>query len=239
MNDVKIGGVGIWLDEIVPCLKDTETGEIKETVVFKIESRSFLKKFNEKNGWGINWIDIPNNVEVFALALKENNEIQGLVEVKNDKNSIAAYIHWACTAPHNNKLLNGSQKYTGVGGHLFAIAADKSIQWGYEGAIHGFALNKKLLKHYIEVLGAIFLGALHAVPKTCSRTRKACRSCANSAATWHGSSRASRQSKRRASRNLSSKRRCYELYPLKSVFSVTAFCKMRRAYCSLSHFYLF
>ena len=31
----------------------------------------------------------------------------------------------------------------------------------------------------------------------------------------------------------------YELYPLKSVFSVTAFCKMRRAYCSLSHFYLF
>ena len=161
MNDEKIGGVGIWLDEIVPCLKDTETVEIKETVVFKIESRSFLKKFNEKNGWGINWIDIPNNVEVFALALKENNEIQGLVGVKNDKNSIAAYIHWACTAPHNNKLLNGTQKYIGVGGHLFAIAADKSIQWGYEGAIHGFALNKKLLKHYIEVLGAIFLGALH------------------------------------------------------------------------------
>ena len=47
-NDAKIGGVGIWLDEIVPCLKDTETGEIKETVVFRIESRSFLKKFNEK-----------------------------------------------------------------------------------------------------------------------------------------------------------------------------------------------
>ncbi|MBR6855801.1 MAG: hypothetical protein IKN03_10525 [Fibrobacter sp.] len=161
MNDVKIGGVGIWLDEIVPCLKDTETGEIKETVVFRIESRSFLKKFNEKNGWGINWIDVPNKVEVFALALKENNEIQGLVGVKNDKNSIAAYIHWACTAPHNNKLLNGTQKYTGVGGHLFAIAADKSIQWGYEGAIHGFALNKKLLKHYIEILGAVFLGALH------------------------------------------------------------------------------
>ena len=83
------------------------------------------------------------------------------VGVKNDKNSIAAHIHWACTAPHNNKLLNGTQKYTGVGGHLFAIAADKSIQWGYEGAIHGFALNKKLLNHYIEVIGASFLGALH------------------------------------------------------------------------------
>ena len=26
-NGVIAGGVGIWLDEIVPCLKDTETGE--------------------------------------------------------------------------------------------------------------------------------------------------------------------------------------------------------------------
>ncbi len=83
MNNVLNSGcVDIWLDEIVPCLKDTETGEIKETVVFKIESRSFLKKFTEKNGWGINWIDVPNDVEVYALALKENNEIQGLVGVK-------------------------------------------------------------------------------------------------------------------------------------------------------------
>ncbi|WP_303733040.1 hypothetical protein [Fibrobacter succinogenes] len=77
---VNVGGVGIWLDEIVPCLKDTEIGEIKETVVFRIESRSFLKKINEKNGWGINWIRIPKEVEVFALALKENNESRGLLE---------------------------------------------------------------------------------------------------------------------------------------------------------------
>jgi len=42
MNKKEMTGVvSIWLDEIVPCLKDTETGEIKETVVFKIESRSF------------------------------------------------------------------------------------------------------------------------------------------------------------------------------------------------------
>ncbi|MDY6386690.1 MAG: hypothetical protein SPL21_04355 [Fibrobacter sp.] len=124
-NGVNAGGVGIWLDEIVPCLKDTETGEIKETVVFKIESRSFLKKFKEKDGWGIDWTEIPSDVEVYALALKENNEIQGLVGVKNDTNAQAAYLHWAC------------------------------------GFIHGFALNKELLNHYIEVIGASFLGALH------------------------------------------------------------------------------
>jgi hypothetical protein len=89
------GCVDIWLDEIVPCLKDTKTGEIKETVVFKIESRSFLKKFKENEGWGINWIEIPSDVEVYALALKENNEIQGLVGVKNDADAQAAYLHWA------------------------------------------------------------------------------------------------------------------------------------------------
>ena len=160
-NMLNSGCVDIWLDEIVPCLKDTETGEIKETVVFKIESRSFFKKFTENNGWGINWIDVPNDVEVYALALKENNEIQGLVGVKKNASVKAAYLHWGCTAPQNNKHTFGIQKYSGVGGHLFAIAVDRSMQWGYDGVIFGFALNKELLNHYIEVLGCSHIGALH------------------------------------------------------------------------------
>lgn len=156
-----IGGVGIWVDGIVPCLEDTESGEIKETVVFKIESRSFLRKFTEKNGWEINWVETPEEVEVYALALKENNEIQGLVGVRNDPDSKAVYLHWACSSPQNNKHKYGKQKYKGVGGHLFAIAVDKSIQWGYDGVIFGYALNKQLLIHYIEVLGCSHLGILH------------------------------------------------------------------------------
>ncbi|MBS6195792.1 MAG: hypothetical protein KH828_09460 [Clostridiales bacterium] len=112
---------------------NTETKEVKETVVFKIESRKYLKNFQENNGWHINWNKIPKDVEVYALTLKDNNEIQGLVGVRNDKDSNAAYMHWACTAPHNNKRDFGTQRYSGVGGHLFAIVADKSIQWGYEG----------------------------------------------------------------------------------------------------------
>lgn len=158
---IKQGCLDIWIDEIVPCLKDIQTGDVKETVVFKIESRSYLKMFTEENGWHINWNDIPDNVEVYALALKDNNEIQGLVGVKNDVNSHAAYLHWACTAPGNNKHDFGKQRYTGVGGHLFAIAADKSIQWGYEGAMHGFAANRELLEHYIKNFGAEYLGMLH------------------------------------------------------------------------------
>lgn len=155
------GCLDIWIDEIVPCLRDTETGEIKDTVVFKIESRAYLKKFTKKAGWHINWAQIPKDVEVYALALHDSNEIQGLVGVKNDKDAEAAYIHWACTAPHNNKHDFGKQKYSGVGGHLFAIAVDKSMQWGYEGAVFGFAANEELVKHYVEAFGAFHIGILH------------------------------------------------------------------------------
>lgn len=100
-------------------------------------------------------------VKTYALALRDNNEIQGLVGIRNDRDLHAAYMHWACTAPHNNKYDYGKQHYVGVGGHLFAIVADKSIQWGYEGALHGFAVNQELIEHYIEVFHAEYLGMLH------------------------------------------------------------------------------
>ena len=87
MLSVEQGCIDIWIDEIVPCLKDTQTGEIKETVVFKIESCAYLKKFRKSNGWHINWNEIPKNIEVYALALKDDNTIQGLVGIKNDKDS--------------------------------------------------------------------------------------------------------------------------------------------------------
>lgn len=65
------GCINIWIDEIVPCLKNTKTGEIKETVVFKIQSRAYLKEFQKSNGWHINWNELPRNVDVYALALKK------------------------------------------------------------------------------------------------------------------------------------------------------------------------
>lgn len=81
--------------------------------------------------------------------------------IRNDNDSHAAYMHWACTAPHNNIHEIGKQRYSGVGGHLFAIVADKSIEWGYEGAMHGFAADQKLLEHYIHIFHAEYLGMLH------------------------------------------------------------------------------
>lgn len=43
MQTVENGCVNIWIDEVVPCLKDNETGEIKETFVFRVESKACIK----------------------------------------------------------------------------------------------------------------------------------------------------------------------------------------------------
>ena len=155
------GTIDIWIDEIVPCLKNVKTGETEETVVFRVESRKYLKNFRENNGWRIDWSRLQKDVEVYALATARDNEIQGLIGIRNDTSAKAVYLYWACTAPHNNIHDLGSQKYSGVGGHLFAIAADKSVEWGYNGLMYGYAANAALLKHYIETLYAEYIGITH------------------------------------------------------------------------------
>lgn len=66
-----------------------------------------------------------------------------------------------CTSPDNNKLLTDDIRYLGVGGHLFAIAAQKSVDYGYDGYMYGFAANKKLLDHYVEKFNGEVIGVLH------------------------------------------------------------------------------
>lgn len=47
MTAIEQGCIDIWIDKIISCLKDTVTGDIKKTVIFKIESRTYLKKFQK------------------------------------------------------------------------------------------------------------------------------------------------------------------------------------------------
>ena len=55
------------------------------------------------------------------------------------------------------------KKYTGVGGHLFAIAVQDSIDKGYGGYIYAFAKNPDLVKHYCKKdgLNGVHIGGLH------------------------------------------------------------------------------
>ena len=48
-----------------------------------------------------------------------------------------------------------------TGGHLFAIAARRSCDYGFGGAISGFAANKDLMIHYINAFDAEPICMLH------------------------------------------------------------------------------
>lgn len=151
----------IKIDELTPCLKDNLTGEILETEVIRIKRKSFLKKFNKKNGWYISWSDEVDKNEVYALVLKGTVDIQGLVSIREEKSYRGVYISWAVAAPHNNIELADEPKYSGVGGHLIAIAIERSEQLGYGGDTTGFCKDISTMEHFIKKYNAKSLGLIH------------------------------------------------------------------------------
>ena len=155
------GRVNIEIDKFVPCLLEKETGELVETNVFKMKSRSKLKEYNSKTGWDINWSKIEDDKEIYALCVKGSDTIEGLIALKEDKDAKAVYLHYLKAAPHNDKRTNGLKKYEGIGGHLIAIAGEVSYKKGYDGCVYGFAENLQLLEHYCKEYGAEYVGILH------------------------------------------------------------------------------
>ena len=153
----------IGIDDLVPCLIDCETGEIIETEVVRIKRKSFLSKYNQRTNWYINWADLLTENEIYAIVIKGTVDIQGLIAIRPDKNMQAVCITWMVSAPHNNPEFTHSkrQKYKGVGGHLFAIASKKSLDYNFGGAITGFAANEKLMNHYCNIFNAEKICMLH------------------------------------------------------------------------------
>lgn len=153
--------INVIIDEFTPCLKDGRTGELVQTEVIRVRRKSFLKKYNKKNGWYTNWEQLADENEIYALVVEGSVDIQGLVAVAGNEDMKALYISWMCTSPENNKQIVDDVRYLGVGGHLFAIAAKKSIEFGYDGYMYGFAANQKLLEHYIDVFNGEVIAMLH------------------------------------------------------------------------------
>lgn len=151
------------IDDLTACLKDSVTGETLETEVIELKRKSVLSKFNKRSGWYVNWGQFRKGIRVFALVLKGTFDIQGLVAIEPDDEAKALHVVWACTAPHNNKKKPpyGFQKYIGVGGHLFAIAAEISEKLGYEGFLYGEAMDEELMIYYIEKFGAMRIPREH------------------------------------------------------------------------------
>jgi hypothetical protein len=162
INQGTNGILDVEIDAFTPCLKDTRTGQIVPTHVSQITSRANVKPCTKKAGWNVNWSQMPKDVDIYALTIAGSDKFQGLIGIRNDPVTKAVYIHWASTAPGNNKLLNnGRRDYDGVGGHLIAIAIQKSIDLGYGGCVYGYAANAKVLEHYKKWFGAKHIGMLH------------------------------------------------------------------------------
>lgn len=153
-ND-KDGIINIDIDELTPCLRDNSTGKLVQTEVKRITNLSELSKCTEKNGWSFPWNKAPKDSEVYALSVKGSSEIEGLIAIKKEPETSAVYLYWGNAAPHNRITeTNAQKKYNGVGGHLFAIAADISVKEGFGGFIYADAANKDLYELFVNDYGA-------------------------------------------------------------------------------------
>lgn len=153
--------IHVEIDELTPCLIENETGDIVETEVIRIKRKSFLSKYNKDTGWYVNWSELLKENEIYAIVVKGTVSIQGLVAIRPDDTMRASFISWMVAAPCNNSQKCKSKKYNGVGGHLFAIAAQRSEEYGYGCAVCGFAANKELMSHYCKTFKAEAICMLH------------------------------------------------------------------------------
>ncbi len=145
----------LTIDKFTPCLEDTKTGRLVPTVFEKASH----KELTALEGWKFNWLACElSEAEIYKLHLKDDNTIQGLVAVTDFVRDMAMYVNIAESAPHN---LGAEKQFNGVGGHLFAIAVQVSIEKGYGGFVFMDAKNKELVKHYNKTLGAVLLGRPH------------------------------------------------------------------------------
>lgn len=153
--------ITVFIDELTPCLTDNISGEIVETEVIRIKRKSFLSKYNKGTGWYVNWSDLLEENEVYAIVVKGTVSIQGLVAVRLDDVMKSSFITWMVAAPYNNPEKCEVKRYNGVGGHLFAVAAQRSEESGFGCAISGFAANKELMEHYCKTFNAEAICMLH------------------------------------------------------------------------------
>lgn len=149
-------GISIEIDKFTPCLVEKSTGRIIQTkygAAEKLELNGL-----KQNGWKFNWNSKDlENTTVFKLQI-DDDSIQGLVAVTDFPRSNALYVNLAESAPHNKGI---NKTYEGVGGHLFAIAANESVKKGYGGFLFLDAKNKELVEYYSEKFGATLVGMPH------------------------------------------------------------------------------
>lgn len=159
--------LNIEIDSYVPCLQSRETGEYLATYVSEVTGKE-LKGYNKRTGWFVNWqtdmeIDKETGLPIkkYKLMVEGSDEIQGLIGIvepvyPND----SLYVSWAVANPNSQSRVVGKEnkEYIGIGGHLFAIACERSMELGRRGEWYGFARNSELFDYYVGEVGMEALG---------------------------------------------------------------------------------
>lgn len=139
--------VDILIDKLTDCLIERESGNVVDTEY--IERITEIKK-QECSDWQFDWrITQKNGYTVYELFLKNDDTVQGRISFRIDGG--VADIDIVESAPHN---IGHNGKYIGVGGHLFAIACQCSLDAGCDGVV-AFTSKSDLVEHYKTELNAV------------------------------------------------------------------------------------
>lgn len=138
--------VDILIDGLTDCLVRRSTGEQVET---EYRMRTAPLKPIHYKGWNFDWSKTEKNgYNIYELFLAGDDIVQGRISLKIDGG--VADVDIAETAPHN---YGHSGQYQGVGGHLFAIACQVSMEAGCDGFV-AFTAKSNLITYYKKVLSA-------------------------------------------------------------------------------------
>ena len=148
-NQGENGRIDIEIDKVTPCLEEVKTAMIVTTKYSKININEAFARQLKTEKWKFDWDRTKG--EVYQLTLDSNRLIQGLISLEDGGSHI--YVELVESAPKN---IGKNKIYNGVGGHLFAIAAERSFELGYEGYIT-FKPKTALIKHYRDKLGAVMM----------------------------------------------------------------------------------
>lgn len=139
--------VDIQIDKLTDCLLSRKTGNIVKTH-YKVHAEPIQKEEYKK--WRFDWeITQRNGNVIYELYVENSDVVQGRIALRIDGG--VANIDIVETAPHN---FGHSGEYEGVGGHLFAIACQVSIEAGCDGVV-AFDSKSDLVEYYKESIGAV------------------------------------------------------------------------------------
>ena len=139
--------VDIQIDKLTDCLVERESGNIVDT---EYTERTTAIKKKDFAGWKFDWSKTQKNgYTIYELFVEDDDTVQGRVSLKIDGG--VADIDIVESAPHN---YGHNGKYIGVGGHLFAISCQISLEAGCDGVV-AFTSKTDLVEYYKKELKAV------------------------------------------------------------------------------------